>query len=586
MNIAEIKEKLSAALKKQTRKIIIIIDDIDRLSNEEIKMIFQLVSAVASFPNVVYLLSFDYDVVTRALKEVQNCEDGGEYLEKIIQVPFEIPAASKKYINQIFYDKLGSIISQVDYAEDNSDKEHWGNVFWNIINPDINSIRSVKRLLNTFQLKQNLMNSELNWCDLLAITSLQVFHMPIFQWIKNNKELVLDTAYQYKGITRNEQIECEEKFRTQFELVAPKQSQYMLDCITTLFPQFAHFVGASSESFDSNLFRRTGRIASKENFDYFFNLSLSDIPIKSETLNKILYSANRTEIETFIKSFIANENYIEFLTRLQGTETVLSQERLITLIPPLMLSLGYDTEESTSGMWSWSSNDLIQNIVRKFLLALTQEKRGNLWREIIREMSIENLPYMAEFINREELAHGRLAGDESEPEKQLVQLDVLLEIESDFTQRISEIVKDKSLLDIPFMMPLYLWESFDPNGCQEYISNELKESKINKCRFVAGNAHEWKGLAPRRRIGWNYEPSCFEKYITAEEAQKVVEDCIQDGTIYSLPEETQEKLSAFLLFQSDSVKEKDKISQEKAQRLVSMWKKHEPLESVNWDMIQ
>lgn len=586
LNIAEIKEKLSAALKNQTRKIIIVIDDIDRLSNEEIKMIFQLVSNVASFPNIVYLLSFDYDVITRALKEVQNCEDGGEYLEKIIQVPFEIPTASKKYINQIFFDKLDSIISQVNHTEENSDQDHWGNVFWNIINPDINSIRSVKRLLNTFQLKQNLMYSELNWCDLLAITSLQVFHMPVFQWIQKNRDILLDTTYQYGGITSETKIKREEKFLAQFELIAPKHSQYVLNCITTLFPQFAWSVGASYESFDSNRFRRTGRIASKESFDYFFNLSLSDIPIKSETLNKILYSADKPEIETFIKSFIANENFIEFLTRLQGTETTLSKERLITLIPPLMLSLGYDKEESTSGMWSQSSNDLIQSIVRKLLLALTQETRSSLWRDTIREMSVENLPYMAEFINREELAHGRLAGKESKPDKQLVQLEALLEIESDFTQRISEIVKDTSLLDIPFIMPLYLWESFDPIGCQEYISDELKESKINKCRFVSGCAHEWKGIAPRRQIGWYYEPSKFEKLITADEAQKAVEDCIQDGTIYSLPEITQEKLAAFILFQSDSVKEKDEISQKKAQRLLSMWKKHESLEAVNWDMIE
>lgn len=57
------------------------IDDIDRLSNEQIQLIFQLVNAVAGFPNITYLLSFDKDIVVRALSNVQHC-DGEEYLKK------------------------------------------------------------------------------------------------------------------------------------------------------------------------------------------------------------------------------------------------------------------------------------------------------------------------------------------------------------------------------------------------------------------------------------------------------------------------------------------------------------------------
>ena len=58
-NLDESKKKLEKALKESGKKIIVVIDDIDRLTNVQIRDIFQLVKQVADFPNVTYLLVMD-----------------------------------------------------------------------------------------------------------------------------------------------------------------------------------------------------------------------------------------------------------------------------------------------------------------------------------------------------------------------------------------------------------------------------------------------------------------------------------------------------------------------------------------------
>ena len=58
-----VKEDIAVKLRVLNRKVIIVIDDIDRLTKSEIRQIFQLVKALADFPNTVYLLSFDKDIV-------------------------------------------------------------------------------------------------------------------------------------------------------------------------------------------------------------------------------------------------------------------------------------------------------------------------------------------------------------------------------------------------------------------------------------------------------------------------------------------------------------------------------------------
>lgn len=53
--LAEIKKELSDSLKELERPILVVLDDIDRLTPEEIRLLFQLVKANADFPNMVYL---------------------------------------------------------------------------------------------------------------------------------------------------------------------------------------------------------------------------------------------------------------------------------------------------------------------------------------------------------------------------------------------------------------------------------------------------------------------------------------------------------------------------------------------------
>ncbi len=81
-DLDETRRKLADALRAVGKKIIVTIDDIDRLTNSQIRDIFQLVKQVGDFPNIIYILAMDRDVVRGALAEVHNF-DGNEYLEKI-----------------------------------------------------------------------------------------------------------------------------------------------------------------------------------------------------------------------------------------------------------------------------------------------------------------------------------------------------------------------------------------------------------------------------------------------------------------------------------------------------------------------
>jgi len=78
-----VRKELKEELEKLPAPIVVVIDDIDRLSKAEVRMVVQLVKANAEFPNLVYVLLFQKSIVASALGEI-TCEGGQEFLKKIV----------------------------------------------------------------------------------------------------------------------------------------------------------------------------------------------------------------------------------------------------------------------------------------------------------------------------------------------------------------------------------------------------------------------------------------------------------------------------------------------------------------------
>ena len=118
LTLATQKKDLDDCFKKLTdigARMLIVMDDIDRMSNVEIRQVFQLVKLFADFPSTIYLLAFDRDVVVRALEEVQQ-GSGLAYLKKVIQASFEVPPSSDIEIERILYQRILEMAPDIEEA--------------------------------------------------------------------------------------------------------------------------------------------------------------------------------------------------------------------------------------------------------------------------------------------------------------------------------------------------------------------------------------------------------------------------------------------------------------------------------------
>src|SRR5207302_1155228 len=107
---------------------------------------------------------------------------GKEFLEKIVQLPFNIPVIPQVRVRKVLFAGLDKIIESLTRAP--FDEHRWGNMFAGALSPFFSNLRSVNRFLSTFAVHVGLFRGthafEVNIIDLLAVEVLRVFEPQVY----------------------------------------------------------------------------------------------------------------------------------------------------------------------------------------------------------------------------------------------------------------------------------------------------------------------------------------------------------------------------------------------------------------------
>ena len=278
------KEKLSRHFHGIKNKIVIIIDDIDRLNVGGIKQIFQLIKAFGNLPNIIYLVAFDRGIVSKALCDNQ-LKNGEEYLEKIIQVPFEIPSIPREKVLSILQFQLNEILNNI--PTNNWNQEYWYNIYHGSIQHFFYTIRDVIRYINTLKIGLPYISQEVNPVDFIAVTCLQVFMPRVYLEIKDNKDFFTGTSSGENDEIRYKESEAIGEI---LELAPKKDREHIKRLLCWLFPRMQNvldFHQTASANKPSELLKER-RICSPNFFDTHFRLSVPEYEINQAEIDRLI----------------------------------------------------------------------------------------------------------------------------------------------------------------------------------------------------------------------------------------------------------------------------------------------------------
>ena len=350
-------------------KIVIVIDDIDRLNCTEIQQIFQLVKSICDLPNIVYLLSFDKDVVINALEAVQN-SSGEDYLEKMVQIPFEIPQIDKDKVENLLLTQLDKLI--IDVPEDEWDSVYWGNVFNSGIKYFFNNIRDVVRFINTFSFIFNLLSKEANITDLIAITAIQVFKPQIYKNIKENKDLFTKIDYRTEQSDKDKRVKLLNNLLLDLE---SNEKEFVKKLLSILFPQIRSLINniGFGTGYQSE-WRKNRRICSEDCFDFYFRLALDVNDISKEEMKSALNQIENVDAFKKIIIELNEKNKIEkFLERFEDYTSDILLENIENVLKSLFDTGDYFPEKK-GGFIFFDTNIRIMRIVHQLMNRIDDKK--------------------------------------------------------------------------------------------------------------------------------------------------------------------------------------------------------------------
>lgn len=175
--VAGQRAKVDIALRELQHPIVVVLDDIDRLNTSEIRDIFRLVRLTANFPNIIYVLAFDRKRVEDALSE--HGIPGRAYLEKILQIGFDLPTIPDHVLNQQVFDGLNAELDGVEVTG-KLDQNLWPDVYMEIVRPLISNMRDVRRYVAAVGGTVRALDGQIALADVLGLEAVRVFLPDVF----------------------------------------------------------------------------------------------------------------------------------------------------------------------------------------------------------------------------------------------------------------------------------------------------------------------------------------------------------------------------------------------------------------------
>jgi ABC-type branched-subunit amino acid transport system ATPase component len=183
------------ALAGLDRRVVVLVDDIDRLTRSETRDLFRTVRLSASFPNIVYLLCLDHTVVAGALNE--EGFSGKAYLEKILTVTCRVPELADHHIGKMFTDGLNQILGQHLTGPDND--ENWAQAYYGIIRPLFTTVRDAKRVLASLPITLRMIKDELPVPDVVVLECLRTLYPDLHAALGSYSEALTQPPSQRGG---------------------------------------------------------------------------------------------------------------------------------------------------------------------------------------------------------------------------------------------------------------------------------------------------------------------------------------------------------------------------------------------------
>ncbi len=358
------REKVQTALSDLDKPIVVVLDDIDRLTTAEIRDLFKLVRLTASFPHIIYILAFDRLRVEDALAEQHI--PGRDYLEKILQLAVDLPAVPDHVMNRQIFAALDGALSGIDNPGQ-LDGEVWPDVFMEIVRPLIRNMRDVRRYAVSVHGTVEALDGQIALADVLALEAIRVLLPDVFGNLHASVAGLTGTADRpYAGAGGDAQAQVD-------ALLAASESRadVVKAMISRLFPAADRYIGGSNYGSDwKRRWLRERRVAHEEILRlYLERVAGEGLEAFTDAERARALLSDGGALDTYLRS-LDRERLEDVIQALEAYEDDFTPADSIPTITTLLNLLPELPERQTAGLFDLDPRLIVGRVTYRLLKAL------------------------------------------------------------------------------------------------------------------------------------------------------------------------------------------------------------------------
>lgn len=477
-----IREEINKKLKDKNRKIIIVIDDIDRLDKRETRDIFKLVKVNANFPNVIYLLAYDRPKVERILDE--DGFPGSEYLKKIIQVSFSLPKPEKSQLYNILFQELDKVIESKEIQPVTkklwSDKR-WGNLFHGGYKNAFSTVRDIKRYISSWRLDYLVVGyNEVNPVDFAGTELIRVIAPQVYDQIAGNKDFFTKTDSFYIPGNRSDDREAKKKLFEEILSYAPKEAkEVVIGVCKQLFPQIDGIYTNTSYPYSwQQEWRKELRVCATDIFDTYFLLSLPSGGIPQSEIELLMGSLDdHTSFAKNIENIKDTQKLRSILDRVLDFIDDLKLEQRINLLQALF-DVGDKIEDDDRGFIDEGARTKLLRLCYQVLKRIDDKERiATLTGAVNNSEGLYSPLYLMGTLIQEYKEHKEKA---SSDKSLLLSDEDAATLRALVAKKVNDAAENGLLKNNKHLAPLLIWWmkwSSEPEAAKKYAAGLLKNKK-------------------------------------------------------------------------------------------------------------
>ena len=191
----EERDEINQTLKNTGKRVIVFIDDADRITGKELLQLFKLIRNSGSFSNTFFITTLDYNFTLDALKSTKEISNEEEYIKKIFNLFLRLPVIIKENLANEIYDlfvkdfendreKISLCLKKLGYKFKNLNRiiKYEG-----LIEKILKNSRDVKLFYNSSKLHYRILKDQIEIIDLFILELLKVNNFALYNRLSNEE---------------------------------------------------------------------------------------------------------------------------------------------------------------------------------------------------------------------------------------------------------------------------------------------------------------------------------------------------------------------------------------------------------------